>query len=106
MPPPRRDLVTAEADGIVIAVKAAPKSSRNAVLGAMDTPQGRALKVAVTAPADRGKANAAVIDLIAHAFGVAKSAVTVIAGATDRSKLLRVAGDPVALSRIAAQWNT
>lgn len=104
MPPPRRDLVTPEAGGIVLAVKAAPKASRDAILGAMDTPQGRALKVAVTAAPDRGKANAAVIDLIAAAFHVPKSAVSVIAGSTDRSKLLRVAGDPAALSRIAAQW--
>jgi uncharacterized protein (TIGR00251 family) len=99
-----RALITPEPGGIVLAVKAAPKSSRDAILGVMDTPQGPALKVAVTAAPDRGKANAAVIELIANAFGVPKSAVTVIAGATDRSKLLRVAGEPAALARTAAQW--
>ena len=91
---------------MVLAVKTSPKSSRDAIGGILETPQGPALKVFVTAAPDRGKANAAVIELIAEAFHVPKSAVTVIAGATDRSKLLRIAGDPGALLRIAEQWKS
>ena len=70
----------------------------------MDTPDGQALKIAVTAPPDKGKANAAVAALLAKAFGVAKSSVAVVAGETDRRKVLRVSGDPAALSTIAQQW--
>ena len=102
----KRGLVTVEKDAVVLAVKASPKSSRDAIGGILETPQGPALKVFVTAAPDRGKANAAVIELIAEAFHVPKSAVTVIAGATDRSKLLRIAGDPGALLRIAEQWKS
>lgn len=101
-----RGLIVVERDAVVLAVKASPKSSRNAIGGILETPQGPALKVFVTAAPDRGKANAAVVELIADAFHVPKSAVSVIAGPTDRSKLLRIAGDPAALSRIAEQWNT
>src|SRR5262249_11769698 len=100
-----RPLFAVEANGGVLAVKAAPKSSRDAITGVLETPQGPALKVAVTAAPDRGKANAAVIELIAKAFRVPKSPVRVIAGTPDRSNLLRIAGDPAALARIAEQWN-
>jgi uncharacterized protein (TIGR00251 family) len=99
-----RAVFTADATGGVLAVKAAPKASRDAILGVMPTVDGHALKVAVTAPADKGKANEAVVALVAEAFRVPKRAVSVIAGTTDRSKLLRIDGDPLALSDIAKQW--
>ena len=99
-----RAVFTPNATGGVLAVKAAPKASRDAILGPMPTVDGHALKIAVTAPADKGKANEAVIALVAAAFRVPKSAVSVIAGTTDRSKLLRIDGDPLALSDIAKVW--
>lgn len=50
------------------------------------------IKIAVTAPPVDNKANAAVIELVAKALGVAKSAVEVIAGGSSRRKTLRVTG--------------
>jgi uncharacterized protein (TIGR00251 family) len=50
------------------------------------------LKVAVTAPPVDGEANAAVIDAIAKALGVARGAVEVVAGAASRRKTVRVTG--------------
>jgi uncharacterized protein (TIGR00251 family) len=50
------------------------------------------LKVAVTSPPVDGEANAAVIELLAKSLGVARGAVTVIAGASSRRKTVRVAG--------------
>lgn len=94
----------ADKDGLVIAARVSPKASRTAILGVMPTPDGEALKIAVTVPPDRGKANAAVIALLAKIFGVAKSSIEVIAGETDRRKRLRIAGDPAALAAIARQW--
>jgi len=88
----------------MLSVRAIPKASRNAVQGAMETPDGLALKIAVTAPPDKGKANIAVTELLAKSFGVSKSSVTLVAGQTDRRKILRIAGDPAALSLIAQQW--
>jgi uncharacterized protein (TIGR00251 family) len=101
-----RALYTVDADGLTLTVKVVPKAARDAVLGSMPTPDGTALKVTVTAPPDRGKANAAVIDLIAAAFGLAPRDVALIGGAKDRRKVLRVHGDPAALIRIAQQWVT
>lgn len=50
------------------------------------------LKIAVTAPPVDGEANAAVIEAIAKALGVARGAVEVVAGASSRRKTVRVTG--------------
>lgn len=50
------------------------------------------IKIAVTAPPVDGEANAAVIELVAKTFGVPRSAVEVIAGASSRRKTIRVTG--------------
>ncbi len=93
-----------DAGGLSLTLKVQPKASRDAIQGAVETPDGWALKVAVTAPPDKGKANAAVIALVAKAFGVAKSNVTVSLGETDRRKVLHIAGATDALEAIAQQW--
>lgn len=90
----------------MLSLKVQPKSSRDAIEGVVETPDGPALKVAVTAPPDKGKANAAVILLVAKAFGVAKRDVTLTLGETDRRKVLHIAGAPGALAAIAQQWMT
>lgn len=101
-----RPFFRTDARGLTLTLKVQPKSSRDAIQGLVETPDGWALKVAVTAPPDKGKANAAVAVLLAKAFGVAKSNVTLTMGETDRRKVLHVAGDPPALAAIAQQWMT
>lgn len=54
---------------------------------------GDALKVRVAAPADDGKANAALTRFLATALGVPTAAVTVIRGEHSRSKVVRIAVD-------------
>jgi uncharacterized protein (TIGR00251 family) len=78
-----------EHDGsVTFDVLVQPRASR-AKLGPVH--DGR-LKVAVTAPPVDGEANAAVIELLAKALGVAKGAVEVIAGTSSRRKTVRIAG--------------
>ncbi|HWU94402.1 MAG TPA: DUF167 family protein, partial [Sphingomonas sp.] len=48
-----------------------------------------------------GAANAALVPVVARAFGVPRRAVALIAGDTARLKRLRVEGDPTALEDIA-----
>jgi uncharacterized protein (TIGR00251 family) len=83
-----------DAAGMSFDILVTPRAARDKV-GPMH--DGR-LKIAVTAPPVDGEANAAVIDLIARTLGVAKSAVSVIAGASSRRKTIRVIG--VARDRI------
>ncbi|MFN4155352.1 MAG: DUF167 domain-containing protein [Paracoccaceae bacterium] len=44
-------------------------------------------RISVTAPADEGRANAAVAEALAHALGVAKTRLTLVRGATARDKM-------------------
>jgi len=88
--------VTAEAGSLRLAVRLTPKASRNAVPGLAEEADGGAvLKVQVTAVPEAGKANAALCKLLAKDLKLPKSAITVVAGATDRRKTLRLDGDPV-----------
>jgi uncharacterized protein len=71
-----------------LALKVSPKASRNAITGF----HGTALKVAVTAAPERGKANEAVEALLAEALGLPRGAVQVVSGQTSRSKQLEIKG--------------
>ncbi len=67
-------------------------------------PAGNAsLKVSVTVVAEDGKANAAVIALLAKKLGVAKRCLTIVAGATDRRKILHIDGDFATLNEMLTQ---
>jgi len=55
------------------------------------------LRLRVAAVPDKGKANAAVVTLLAKALDVPKSAIAVTSGETARLKTVRIAGDPGAL---------
>ena len=89
---------TPVADGVRVALRVTPGASRTAIVGLVETVGGgRALKVAVTVAPEGGKANDAVIKLLARTWRLPKSALTVIAGHTDRHKILHVSGCPADL---------
>ncbi|QJE71722.1 DUF167 domain-containing protein [Aerophototrophica crusticola] len=93
------------ADGVRLFLKVTPKASRDRVQGVAEGADGRqVVKVTVTAVPEAGKANAAVIALLAKAWGVPKSSIAVVAGGTDRSKVLFVDGDPRDLSARLSAW--
>lgn len=85
--------------GIRIAVRATPRASKSALLPG--TSAHFAARIA--APPVDGAANAALIELVAKAFGVAKRDVTLIAGDSARIKRLSIAGDAERLAGIAAR---
>ena len=59
------------------------------------------LRVRVTAPAVDGKANAAVVAAVAAAVGVPANAVSIVTGATSRTKTLAIEGvDPAAVQAL------
>lgn len=71
--------------GAEIAVRVTPKAARNAVIEAED-----GLRVSVTTVPEDGKANKAVVKLLATALGVPKSSLTLVRGATSRDKVFRL----------------
>jgi uncharacterized protein len=78
-------------EGVVIAVRVSAAASRDRVLGE----HAGALKLSVSAPPERGKANAAVRALVAKTLGVAASHVSIVAGETSRDKKVLVRGADV-----------
>ena len=67
-------------------VKVQPKASRDQVVGYRDG----VLQLRVTAPPDKGRANAGVVALLADALGVAKSRVRIVRGQSSQDKVLTV----------------
>jgi len=67
-------------------VRVQPKARANAVKGW----HGAALRVSVTAAPEDGKANRAVIDLLAETFDIAPSTINLVRGAASRDKWFRL----------------
>jgi uncharacterized protein (TIGR00251 family) len=74
--------------GATFAVKVHPRARKNAITGSL----GDALKLALTAPPVEGKANQACVKFLADLLDVPRSSITIAAGETSRSKLIRVSG--------------
>jgi hypothetical protein len=90
---------------LLVDLRLQPGASRARVDGLAVLDDGATvLKVRVTEPPEDGKANAALIKLLAKAWKLPKSALSLVAGHTDRRKTLAVAGDPAALQRALESW--
>jgi len=78
-----------------------PGASRQRVVGL----HGDAVKVAVAAPPEKGAANRALEKLLAEEFGLATSAVTVVAGGASRRKRVSLQGiSPDRVQAWVARW--
>jgi uncharacterized protein len=80
-------LLQAKGAGFFLDVKVTPQSRRDEVAGI----RNGALVVKTTAAPDKGKANAALIALLAKSMGIPKSALQFFSGETDRNKVVRFA---------------
>jgi uncharacterized protein (TIGR00251 family) len=80
-------------------VRVYPAAGRTEVGGRYGTTDPPVLIVRVNAPAADGRANVAVVEAVAKAFGVKRREVDIVAGASNRNKTLEVTGaDPAALA--------
>jgi uncharacterized protein len=73
-------------DAVLLHVRVQPKARANAVKGW----HGEALRVSVTAAPEDGKANRAVIELLAETFDIAPSSINLVRGAASRDKWFRL----------------
>ena len=93
------------ADGVSVSVRLTPKAGADRIDGvAEDAAGGRALKARVTAVPESGKANTALLKLLAKSWKLPKSSLAISAGAKDRTKVVHVAGDPAALYERLTRW--
>ena len=67
-------------------VKVIPGAARRGIAGWM----GDRLKIRVTEPPEKGKANAAVVELLAEALGVPRARVRIVSGTASPLKLVEV----------------
>jgi len=77
-------------------LKVVPKASRDRVVGWV----GERLKVQVTAAPERGKANAAVVDVLSEALGLPPARVRIVAGETSPLKTVEIDGEESLLARL------
>ncbi len=93
-----------QGDDLLLPIRLTPKAKREALGGTWTGSRGESyLSASVTAPPDKGAANAALIAQIAKALSVPASRVALEAGATSRLKRLRIlACPPEVEARIAA----
>ncbi|CAN5694371.1 DUF167 family protein [soil metagenome] len=85
--------------GVTIELRCQPRARRTALDCA-----GGLLKASVTAPAEDGKANNAVIDLLAREWRFPKSAFEITRGTTARDKVVSISGEPARLVERIVEW--
>jgi uncharacterized protein (TIGR00251 family) len=87
----------ATTSGCTLNVSVHPGARRNAITGIHDG----ALKISLTAPPTDGRANGALIAFLAEVLNIARTRITLVTGATSRSKTLHLeALTPEALTAI------
>lgn len=77
--------LTEIAGGTRVRLRVKPGARKNAVLGV----HGGALKVGVTAAPEKGKANRAVLGVLAEALDLAPSALEILSGHASQDKSVR-----------------
>jgi len=75
-------------DGICIEVKVEPRSSKKGLAGVL----GNKLKVKLTAPPVDGAANEQLVEVLAEAFDIKKSAIKIIRGQSSKNKVVELTG--------------
>jgi len=72
----------------VLTVKVAPGARKDEITGWM----GDTLKLRVAAPPEKGRANAAVVALLARTLSTGRDRIVIVAGAGSRRKRVRIEG--------------
>ncbi|MBO0661152.1 DUF167 family protein [Jiella sp. MQZ9-1] len=82
-----------EGEDVVLFVRVTPRAAKDAVEAVqVDAAGDKRLAVRLRAVPEDGKANKALIALLAKSWGIPKSTITVASGTTQRQKTLRILG--------------
>ena len=86
--------------GARLTIRLTPKVGHAGIRGIATAADGSAyVKPSVTTPAEGGKANRALIKLLARELRLPASAMHVVSGTTARQKSVQIAGDPAQLKK-------
>jgi hypothetical protein len=81
-------------DGLRVSIRLSPRARTDRLMAvAAAAGGGHVLKAAVTAPAEAGRANEALLQLLARAWHLPRRDLSIVTGSTRRNKIVRVAGD-------------
>jgi len=76
-----------EKSEVYLRIKVHPGASKSEIKGVM---ADETVKISISAPPEKGKANAELINFLAKEFGVNKSGVKILSGASDKVKLVKI----------------
>ncbi|MEM7223515.1 MAG: DUF167 domain-containing protein [Pseudomonadota bacterium] len=93
------------ARGLAVALRVQPGARKSGLEGLIELADGSvALKAKVNPPAQAGRANEALIKLLAKAWGLPRSDLELLSGHSQRRKTLLVIGDPPTLQARLMTW--
>jgi uncharacterized protein (TIGR00251 family) len=75
-------------EGCILPVRAQPGARKTAILGEYNG----SLKVAITAPPDRGRANRALLEVLRETLRLKRSQIGLLSGQTSREKRFLIRG--------------
>jgi hypothetical protein len=82
-------------DGVRVAIRLTPRAKADRVIAIAAAAGGqRVLKASVTEPPENGRANEALLRLLAHAWQLRRRNLAIVAGAASRQKTVHIVGDP------------
>lgn len=90
--------------GVIVRVRVQPGAAQDRIRGVVETAEGHALALSVTAPAEDGRANGAVIAALAKSWRLPKSALAIISGNKGRIKTILVTGEPSEILPRLTTW--
>ncbi|MQW89830.1 DUF167 domain-containing protein [Sinorhizobium saheli] len=96
--------LTSHEDHVRLTVRLTPNGGRDAIDGFETAADGAEhLKVRVRAVPEKGKANEALVIVLAKALGIARNRITLVSGDTQRKKILRIEADPEEIRKRLAE---
>ena len=99
-------LFTKDAEGLKVALRLTPGAGKTCISGiAADEKENLDLKASVTASPEGGKANMALIKLLAKVWRLPKTNLSIILGAASRRKTVLIAGGGEALRGRLEEWS-
>jgi uncharacterized protein (TIGR00251 family) len=97
-------LITPTRNGLRVAIRLTPRAKVDRLLAIAAAEGGRVVKASVAAPPEGGRANEALLQLLARAWRLPRRDLSIIAGSTSRNKAVHIDGDPRRLiDRIATE---
>ena len=89
-------------DGVRVAIRLGPRAKADRLVGVGQSPKGRVVRATVTAPAEAGRANEALLRLLARSWAIPRRDLSLVHGPASRNKVVHIAGEPDALMRLVA----